>query len=114
MVAIRILHRTTYLYREPVSLGAHRLMLRPRENRELRLRSMELSVAPDAVVTWARDVAGNAVATATFPMLSDSLVIDSIVSLELDTPSWPVFDIALSASCYPFKYSDDDWTDLGI
>jgi hypothetical protein len=39
-------------------------MLRPRETRELRLFSHDLSITPTATVTWAHDVAGNAIATA--------------------------------------------------
>jgi hypothetical protein len=27
--------------------------------------------------------------------------------------AWPVFDIAAEAICFPFRYSDDEWTDLG-
>ena len=88
-------------------------MLRPRESRELRLLSMELIVEPHAVVTWAQDVAGNMVATATFQTMADSLNIDSIVELELDAIPWPVFDVAASAIFYPFRYSEDEWTDLG-
>ena len=37
MISLRIHHRTTYRYRSPVGFGQHRLMLRPRESRELRL-----------------------------------------------------------------------------
>ncbi|TAJ32660.1 MAG: transglutaminase family protein, partial [Reyranella sp.] len=67
MPTLRIHHRTTYLYREPVVLGPHRLMLRPRESRELRLLSSAIEVTPKAAtLTWAHDVFGNAVATATF------------------------------------------------
>lgn len=113
MVDLRIHHRTTYHYAKPVSLHPHRLMLRPRESRELRLLSMELIVEPHAVVTWAQDVAGNMVATATFQTMADSLNIDSIVELELDAIPWPVFDVAASAIFYPFRYSEDEWTDLG-
>jgi len=64
MISLRIHHRTTYRYRSPVGFGQHRLMLRPREGRELRLIGFELAVAPQARVTWAHDVWGNAVATA--------------------------------------------------
>ena len=54
-------------------LAAHRLMLRPRESRELRLMSNRvLTVTPQAVVTWAHDVFGNAVATATFQAMTDT------------------------------------------
>lgn len=113
MIALRIHHKTTYRYREPVRLGPHRLMLRPRESRDLRLTSSFVTVTPDAVVTWAHDVSGNAVATATFQTPTDHLVIDSMAELQLDATPWPVFDIAASASRFPFFYSRDDWIDLG-
>jgi len=113
MVTLRIRHRTTYRYGKPVGLRPHRLMLRPRESRELHLLSMELTVEPHAVVTWAQDVAGNMVATATFQTMADSLIVNSIAELELDAIPWPIFDVAASAIFYPFRYSDDDWTDLG-
>ena len=48
MIALTIRHRTTYLYRQPVKLGPHRLMLRPRESRELRLVSHAVTVTPEA------------------------------------------------------------------
>ena len=52
-ITLKIHHRTTYHYREPVSLRPHRLMLRPRESRDLRLISSDLVVMPAPVVTWA-------------------------------------------------------------
>ncbi len=113
MVALTILHRTTYRYGQRVRLGPHRLMLRPRESRDLRLTSMDLKVSPTAAVTWAHDVFGNAVATAAFPTMTDMLVIDSVVQLELSADAWPVFDIGASAILFPFRYSDDEWADLG-
>jgi len=88
-------------------------MLRPRESRDLRLISSEVKVTPAAAVKWAHDVAGNAVATATFETTTESLVIVSITELELSAATWPVFDIAASAICYPFRYSEDEWTGLG-
>lgn len=113
MVALSIHHRTTYRYHQPVHLGPHRLMLRPRESRELRLVSNNVIVMPGATVSWALDVFGNAVATATFQTIADTLVIDSVAELQLSAAAWPVFDIAASAISYPFHYSDDEWTDLG-
>lgn len=88
-------------------------MLRPRETRELRLFSHELSITPTATVTWAHDVAGNAIATAIFDGPTDHLVIDSRATVELSAPAWPVFPIAASAAQFPFIYSSDEWTDLG-
>ncbi len=112
MITLRIDHRTTYRYHQPVSLEPHRLMLRPRESRDLRLTSFELAVTPAATVTWAQDVFGNAVATITFEAMTDSLVISSVAKLQLDAVPWPVFSMAASAISYPFRYSDDEWTDL--
>ena len=113
MISLRIHHRTTYRYSCQVSFGQHRLMLRPRESRELRLVGFELTVAPSARVSWAHDVWGNAVATAAFQPMGDTVVIDSVALVELDAVAWPVFDIAASAIVCPFRYSDNEWTDLG-
>ena len=106
-------HRTTYAYRYPVALGPHRLMLRPRETRDLRLISHALDIAPKAEITWSQDVVGNSIASATFKSETDRLTIDSAAQLELSAPAWPVFAISASATEYPFLYSDDEWTDLG-
>jgi transglutaminase-like putative cysteine protease len=113
LIKLRIHHRTSYRFHRPVSFGPHRLMLRPRESRELRLISSNVTVDPAAAVTWAQDVSGNAVATAAFQAMADNLVIDSVAEIQLDAAAWPVFDIAASAISYPFRYSDDEWTDLG-
>ena len=110
---LSIHHRTIYRYREPVRLGPHLLMLRPRESRDLRLISNQVTIAPAASVTWAQDVFGNAVATATFETMADHLVIDSFTELHLGAELWPVFDIAPSAISYPFLYTSDEWSDLG-
>src|SRR5450759_3583292 len=72
-----------------------------------------LSIAPFAAMTWAHDVFGNAVAVATFSGLASTLVIDRVSDMLLNAAAWPVFDIAASALAYPFRYSDDEWTDLG-
>lgn len=113
MIALSIHHATTYSYSRPVRLGPHRLMLRPRESRDLRLLSSHVTVSPEATVTWAQDVSGNSVATAVFATVADRLSIVSIAELQLDAVAWPVFDIAAGAISYPFRYSDDEWTDLG-
>ena len=113
MVTLTIHHKTTYRFHRPVSLWPHRLMLRPRESRDLRLVSSAVTMTPAATVTWAQDVFGNAVATASFHAMCDQFVVDSVAELQLRATAWPVFDIAASAISYPFRYSDGDWTDLG-
>ena len=113
MIPLTIRHRTAYRYRRPVELWPHRLMLCPRESRDLQVISCVLTVSPTSEVTWAHDIFGNAVATAAFRGASIDLVIDSVVELRLEATAWPIFNIDASAIVYPFRYSDDDWTDLG-
>ena len=113
MPLLNIIHRTEYRYATAVAPGPHRLMLRPRETRELRLLSFDLIVQPAATVTWAHDVAGNSIATASFSGLTDTLSVESRMTVDLGAQAWPVFDIAASAQQYPFRYADEDWIDLG-
>lgn len=113
MTRLTVHHRTTYRYREPTAFGPHRLMLRPRESRNLQLHAHDLEISPGATVTWAHDVAGNAVATVTFSELAEALVIDSVADLTLDVDEWPVFEVAASASTYPFLLTEDEVADLG-
>jgi transglutaminase-like putative cysteine protease len=113
LTKLTVRHRTTYRYTGPTEFGPHRLILRPRESRALRLHAYELQTDPPAQVTWAHDVAGNAIATALFPDKASTLVIDSRADLSLDVEEWPVFDIAASAAAYPFLLSEDEATDLG-
>jgi transglutaminase-like putative cysteine protease len=113
LALLRIRHRTQYLYNKPVQLGPHRLVLRPRESRDLRLTAMDISTIPPSSITWAGDVFGNAIATASFDAIADNLVIESTVTLELTSAAWPVFPITASAATYPFRYSSDERADLG-
>jgi transglutaminase-like putative cysteine protease len=110
---IAICHTTTYRYAKAVLLGPHQVMLRPRETRDLRLFSFDLDVSPAARVDWSNDVAGNAVAVATFENASDVLAMTARIVVDLTAPEWPVFPIAAHAVAYPFFYSDDDLADLG-
>ena len=113
MAFFRIQHHTSYRYSQPVRLGPHRLVLRPRESLELRLVSMDIRTNPPCRISWAGDVFGNAIATAEFDTMSDTLEIESSAELELTSAPWPVFPIAASATNYPFSYSDEERTDLG-
>ena len=110
---VRIRHKTAYRYREAVDLGPHRLMLRPRETRDVRLLSHNVEVTPHANLTWAHDVFGNTVATAVFSGTTDTLLVESTSVLDLTAAAWPIFDIAAEAINFPFRYSDNEWTDLG-
>jgi transglutaminase-like putative cysteine protease len=88
-------------------------MLAPRESRELRLLLHKVTFSPPAEVEWSRDVFGNDIATARFAVETSMLSIESTAEVELSASAWPVFDMDASAISYPFRYTDEDWTDLG-
>jgi transglutaminase-like putative cysteine protease len=113
MTHLHIRHTTHYAYRTPVSLWPHCLMLRPRESRGLSLVASTLATTPASEVSWAHDVFGNAVATARFVGTTDRLLIESRVEVFLEAVDWPIFPIDHSAINYPFRYSEDEWIDLG-
>jgi len=113
MASFSIRHATTYSYRRPVQLGVHRLQLRPRENRDIQIVSMELVISPASTVSWANDVFGNAIASATFAAPTDRLTIESRVTLAHNAAPHPQFDIADSAAAFPFAYALDEVSDLG-
>lgn len=113
MSRLRIRHLTTYAYGQAVEFQPHRLLLRPRESRDLRLLSNTITCNLPSRFNWSQDVFGNAVASVSFSSRSDRLEIDSVSEVDLSANPWPVFDIAASAISYPFLYEADDWTDLG-
>ena len=58
MPILTVTHRTIYHYAEPVILGPHRMMMRPRDSHDLRLvdTSLSLSPAPSLLTRWIHDV----------------------------------------------------------
>jgi transglutaminase-like putative cysteine protease len=74
---------------------------------------MDVMMTPPGTLTWANDVFGNAIATATFSAPTDRLSIESRVTLEHNAVAYPKFDIAGSAASYPFAYALDEISDLG-
>jgi len=105
---IRIQHRTTYRYAEPVRLGPHRVMVRPREGHDLQIESSILTIRPAHAIHWMRDVNGNSIALVDFTeravemMIYSELVLNHYDSDPLD------FRVETYALHYPFVY--DPWT----
>ena len=110
---LHILHVTSYDYRAPVELLAHRMMLCPRGSHALRLVSADLSCEPAAEIKCTQDVFGNLIATASFPDPVERLVITNRVVVEQSAAAWPILKIAPHAHRYPFDYSHEERTDLG-
>ncbi|MFH0709264.1 MAG: transglutaminase family protein [Pseudomonadota bacterium] len=108
MQRYKIIHRTYYNYSANVMLGAHNLLLRPREDYELRIESFTLKTIPESNILWHRDVEGNSVAIASFDLPTNQLLIESEVIIQQfneDPLDFLVSDYAIS---YPFSYREDE------
>ncbi|WP_373652519.1 transglutaminase N-terminal domain-containing protein [Schlesneria sp. DSM 10557] len=77
----RIEHRTVYSYRQPVTLGQHRLVLRPREGHNLRVENMQIAISPRHEIQWAHDIYNNSVALVSFVESASTLEITSTVTV---------------------------------
>jgi transglutaminase-like putative cysteine protease len=116
MPVLSIRHLTRYRYRNPVALGEHRIMFRPRESYDQRLVACELTVGPEPqTLRYVQDVFGNCVGVANFAGRTSELVFDSFVRLE-HTPL-PAFadldgDVEVYTGQMPFAYPAEDLPDL--
>lgn len=108
MQRYKIVHRTYYNYSVPVTLGSHNLMLRPREDYELRIESFALTITPEATLLWHRDIEGNSVAIATFTAPTSQLLIESEVIIQQYNESPLDFLVSDYALLYPFTYEEEE------
>ncbi len=113
MSFLTVRHTTIYRYNEPVGLGEHRMMFRPRESHDLRLIRTHLSITPEpAHLRWLHDPFDNSVAVATFEGTTSELCFESAVTLEHFENSLPEYPLEEYARSYPFRYSDEDFPNL--
>jgi transglutaminase-like putative cysteine protease len=113
MPVVTLTHVTTYSYAQPVQLGEHRLLVRPRESFDQRLLSAELSVRPQPTeLRWLHDVFGNAVALARFADRTRDLSIVSTVCVRHAPLTAGDLHIERYARRYPFTYDSEDMPDL--
>ena len=108
MKRYKIIHRTYYNYSANVLLGEHRLLLRPREDHELRIESFSLKSTPKANILWHRDVQGNSVAIANFSEPTQQLSVESELIIQQYNESPLDFIVAEYAISYPFQYKAED------
>ena len=113
MPLLTIHHKTEYRYAYPVAFGEHRIMLRPRDGHDLRVKSCVLDITPKPMrLRWIHDVFGNSVAIATFDERADILAFTSAVTVDHN----PAEEFALTpddpAYFYPFLYDAEEFPDL--
>jgi transglutaminase-like putative cysteine protease len=115
MSILTVRHVTVYRYTEPVALGEHRMMFRPRESHDLRLMETQLDIVPRPTqLRWVHDVFDNSVAVATFAGRTTELRFDSTVTLEHIETELPHYALEPEAATYPFAYARDDLPDLAL
>ncbi len=112
-VLTTVQHTTVYRYRQPVTFGPHRLMLRPRDGHDLRLLATELEIAPESTSKWVYDVLGNSVTIASFHEPASELRFASRLTIERFASRPPRGEVEPGAVRYPFVYSMQDRFDLG-
>ena len=113
MSLLTVRHVTVYRYSEPVELGEHRMMFRPRESHDLRLLRSSLEITPTpACLRWLHDTFDNSVAVATFGVPTVELRFDSSVTLEHFENTLPEYPLEEYAKTYPFRYSDEELPNL--
>ncbi|MGB5733363.1 MAG: transglutaminase family protein [Thiohalocapsa sp.] len=112
MRRINISHTTEYLFASPVSLLPHRLLLRPRENHNVRIESSLLDISPVHVLQWKRDVLDNSVALASFNEPAERLHIASRVVIQHYEENPFDFLVDDYAVMHPFQYIDEEQIEL--
>ena len=113
MSFLTVHHTTVYRYREPVRLGEHRMMFRPRASHDLRLIQTNLVITPQpAQLRWLHDPFDNSVAVATFEGATTELTFESTVSLEHFENTQLEYPLEEYARAYPFRYADEDFPNL--
>jgi transglutaminase-like putative cysteine protease len=113
MTVFNVHHSTTYRYKNPVRLGRHQMMFRPRDSFDQRLLEFRLTVMPEpAEVRWIHDVFGNCVTLLDFAERTRLLKFDSVIRLEHTPENAPDFRIEDYARSHPFAYAQDELSDL--
>ena len=113
MKILTVRHVTTYRYKQPVSFGEHRMMLRPRDSYDQRLIEARLTITPEpSELNWMHDPFGNCVAIARFSRRAAELKFDSMIRLDHEPNNALEFELEDYALDYPFSYSSEEIPDL--
>lgn len=113
MKRIEIRHVTRYGFSVPVTLGAHTLLLRPREGHDLRIASSTLDIMPAATMTWRRDFYDNVLGVASFQEEAVTEVsFESRLEVELYEVAPLDFLVDPHALHFPIAYTDEERTAL--
>jgi transglutaminase-like putative cysteine protease len=109
MPILKIRHITTYHYRQPVSFGEHRMMLRPRDDDDQKVLESDLEITPrPSELTWTRDIFGNHITIVRFAEQASELRFATAICVDHAPASFRAADIEDFARTHPFAYSAED------
>jgi transglutaminase-like putative cysteine protease len=104
----KLFHETVYDFKNEVTLGPHKLLMRPREGHDIRIESSSLNIWPNATVKWHRDELDNSVAITRFTTPTHQLKIVSEATIQ-HYDEWPLdFLVEDHAVQYPFTYAQEE------
>jgi len=108
-VIFDITHTTHYRYAQPVQLGEHQILFRPRDSHDLRVLATDLRVTPEPVgIRLYQDVYSNSIALVQPRSPAAELRLQCLFSVEhtgtraVDLPLRP------DAQTYPFEYEPEE------
>ena len=109
---LRLRHLTEYRYRQAVTFGTHRLMMRPREGHDIRILGRRTEIFPEATIRFVRDIYGNSIAILDFKKQADRLRIEveADIGYIRDTPVEELIDPM--AQYFPFQYAPEEQLEL--
>ncbi|MBL6690914.1 MAG: transglutaminase family protein [Pseudomonadales bacterium] len=106
---LRIFHETCYEYNQPVMLGNHKLLVRPRDGHDIRIEASKLSMDPGGLISWHRDELDNSVALVTFSNVETTrLTITSEVTVAHYLSERTYIPIEPHVANYPFEYNQHE------
>lgn len=113
MPILYIRHVTTYHYNQAVAFGAHRMMLRPRDDDDQKVIHSEVEITPrPKQLDWTLDAFGNHVAVAEFADRAAELRFVSSNRIDHTPAVFRAAEIDEFARTYPFAYPAERWATL--
>ena len=104
-----ITHTTHYRYAQPVRLGEHRVMFRPRDSHDLRVLATDMNVSPAPVdIRLIQDAYSNSVALV--QPQSPGTELKLVCSFSVEHTGTRALELPLSAHAqtYPFEYDAEE------
>lgn len=104
-----IIHTTHYRYAQPVTLGEHRVLFRPRDSHDLRVLATDMQVTPTPVdIRLIQDAYSNSVALV--QPQSPATELKVVCSFSVEHTGTRALDFPLSprAQTFPFDYDSEE------